>query len=180
MVAGSILPVSFNDNGELVFLFGKENAMEKSSKGWSDFGGGCEGRETPFQTALREGGEEMTFFLGDAKDIQKLIRKNGGVFPLVSGTYHIHIFYLDYDANLPLYYNANHKYLWQRLNNNFLNGTKLFEKIEMGWFTLSDMRRKIKEFRGFYQDIVINTLLKNIEHIDSFIKDKHNRIISHK
>ena len=30
MVAGSILPVSFNSKGELVFLFGKENSMENT------------------------------------------------------------------------------------------------------------------------------------------------------
>ena len=37
MVAGSILPVSFNDKNQLCFLFGKENPMEDSAKGFSDF-----------------------------------------------------------------------------------------------------------------------------------------------
>ena len=41
MVAGSILPITIYKN-KLYFLFGKENSMEDSSKGWSDFGGGCE------------------------------------------------------------------------------------------------------------------------------------------
>ena len=31
MVAGSILPVALNENGELCFLFGKENPMEDLS-----------------------------------------------------------------------------------------------------------------------------------------------------
>ena len=39
MVAGSILPVAYYKN-KLYFLFGKENPMEDSSKGFSDFGGG--------------------------------------------------------------------------------------------------------------------------------------------
>jgi 8-oxo-dGTP pyrophosphatase MutT (NUDIX family) len=56
MVAGSILPVTIHKN-KLYFLFGKENPLEDSAKGWSDFGGGVEAGETPYQTALREGGE---------------------------------------------------------------------------------------------------------------------------
>ncbi len=60
MVAGSILPISFNTKGELCFLFGKENPMEDSAKGFSDFGGRLENNETPFQGALREGSEELT------------------------------------------------------------------------------------------------------------------------
>ena len=38
MVAGSILPIALNEKGELCFLFGKENPMEDSAKGFSDFG----------------------------------------------------------------------------------------------------------------------------------------------
>ena len=41
MVAGSILPVAM-ENGKLYFLFGKENPMENSAKGFSDFGGRIE------------------------------------------------------------------------------------------------------------------------------------------
>jgi len=171
MVAGSILPVSFNSKGELVFLFGKENSMENSSKGWSDFGGGCEHGETPFQTALREGGEELTFFLGDSKDLKKLIRNNGGFYKISAGSYHMHLFYLDYDENLPKYYNANHKYLWQHMNPNVLNRSKLFEKIEIAWFTPEDMVQKIRGFRRFYQDIVQNFILKDLSSIQNFIEN---------
>jgi len=180
MVAGSILPVSFNRRGELVFLFGKENSMEKTSKGWSDFGGGCEGDETPFQTALREGGEELTFFLGNSRDLRNLIKNNGGIYSLTSNpttnmAYHIHIFYIDYDENLPKYYNANHKYLWEHMDHQMLNRSKLFEKIEIQWYTVSDINRKMKEFRKFYQSIVSNVILRDISNIHNFIMDKHYR-----
>jgi 8-oxo-dGTP pyrophosphatase MutT (NUDIX family) len=77
MVAGSILPVTIHNN-KLYFLFGKENSMEDSAKGWSDFGGGVDKGETPYSTALREGGEELTGFLGDKKNIQKLINDREG------------------------------------------------------------------------------------------------------
>ena len=62
MVAGSILPVALH-KGKLHFLFGKENPMEDSAKGFSDFGGRVDAGETPFTAALREGSEELTGFL---------------------------------------------------------------------------------------------------------------------
>lgn len=162
MVAGSILPVSIHNN-KLYFLFGKENPLEDSSKGWSDFGGGVEKGETPYTTAMREGGEELTGFLGDGKHIKKLIKKNGGVYKIQHNTYHAHLFFLDYDENLPKYYNQNHRFLWERMDKQLLSKTKLFEKIEIGWFSIEDMKKRRSEFRGFYQEIV-----------DKFIADKEN------
>jgi hypothetical protein len=162
MVAGSILPVSIHNN-KLYFLFGKENPLEDSSKGWSDFGGGVEKGESPYTTAMREGGEELTGFLGDGKHIKKLIKKNGGVYKIQHNTYHAHLFFLEYDENLPKYYNQNHRFLWERMDKQMLSKTKLFEKIEIGWFSIEDMKKRRSEFRGFYQEI-----------IDKFIEDKEN------
>ena len=78
MVAGSILPVALH-NGKLHFLFGKENPMEDSSKGFSDFGGRMDEGETPYIAAIREGSEELTGFLGNKTELETLITKNGGV-----------------------------------------------------------------------------------------------------
>ena len=77
MVAASILPICIH-NGKLHFLFGKENPMEQSAKGWSDFGGRKEANESIFKAALREGSEELTGFLGDENKLKQTIRKNGG------------------------------------------------------------------------------------------------------
>lgn len=55
---------------------------------------------------------------------------------------------------LPEYYNNNHRFLWERMDKKMLNDTKLFEKIEVGWFTPEDMVARRSEFRGFYQEIV--------------------------
>ena len=66
MVAASILPITIHNN-KLHFLFGKENPMEDSAKGWSDFGGRVDDGETIIQAALREGSEELTGFLGDER-----------------------------------------------------------------------------------------------------------------
>jgi 8-oxo-dGTP pyrophosphatase MutT (NUDIX family) len=172
MVGSSILPVAIY-NRNLYFLFGKENPLEDSAKGFSDFGGGVEGNETPFNTAMREGGEELTGFLGDEKDIRKWVSKRG-FYPILVDTYHIHIVPMDYDEKLPVYYNNNHRFLWERMDRNILNKTKLFEKIEIQWFRPSDMRKRKAEFRPFYKKMV-DQILSEIPKIRSFINKKPNK-----
>jgi 8-oxo-dGTP pyrophosphatase MutT (NUDIX family) len=170
MVAGSILPVTIHKN-KLYFLFGKENPLEDNAKGWSDFGGGVEAGETPYQTALREGGEELTGFLGDAKEIKKHIQRGGGIHKIVHNDYHVHLFYLPYDENITYYYNQNHRFLWERMDHKLLSRTKLFEKIEIGWFSVDDLRERRGEFRGFYREIV-DIFYQQRASIAQFIKSK--------
>ena len=153
MTGASVLPVTIY-KGKLYFLFGLENEFEDSAKGFSDFGGGVEKDENIIQTALREGGEELTGFLGDGKRLEDHIQRNGGSLLLSINDYHVHVFYLKYDPNLPKYYNWNHAFLWKRMNKKMLSKTKLFEKIEIQWFSVNMMHTRIKEFRSFYQDIV--------------------------
>ena len=161
MVGSSILPVAFH-RGQVYFLFGKESPMEKSAKGFSDFGGGMEEGETPLDTALREGGEELTGFLGDASTLKRLIENGGGVMHLSHGEgntlYHVHMFRIVYDPMLPVYYNRNHSFLWERMDHKMLHNTRLFEKIEIAWMTPQEMKKRIKEFRPFYRAIVEHIL----------------------
>jgi hypothetical protein len=172
MVAASILPITIH-NGELYFLFGKENPMEDSSKGFSDFGGRVDPGETLFKTALREGSEELTGFLGNPKQLSKLIKKNGGIYKITHNDYNVHMFFFEYDENLPKYYNQNHSFLWNRMDKKLLNDTKLFEKIEIDWFSIKDIQSRKKEFRNFYQEIV-EKFIEDEENIKKFIK---NRVI---
>lgn len=164
MVAGSILPVALH-KGKLHFLFGKENPMEDSAKGFSDFGGRVDAGETPFTAALREGSEELTGFFGNKEELEELITKNGGIaHTLTEKSYTVHMFLIDYDANLPKYYNLNHRFLWDNMDTNYLNDSKLFEKIEIQWFTPETMKQKRDEFRKFYQEIV-DLILKDVPNI---------------
>ena len=94
MVAASILPICIH-NGKLHFLFGKENEMEQSAKGWSDFGGRKEANESIYKAALREGSEELTGFLGDEHKLKQMIRNNGGYHKISHNQYHVHL--LSYD-----------------------------------------------------------------------------------
>ena len=173
MVAGSILPVAIKKN-KLYFLFGKENPMEDSAKGWSDFGGRCENNETPRDAALREGSEELTGFLGNPSQIKKLMEKNGEPYVISHNNYHVHIFLMNYDENLPMYYNNNHSFLWNNMDNKVLNDSKLFEKIEIDWFSVKDLTSRREEFRSFYREIV-DIMKKQIPHIMKFIKQSHNK-----
>lgn len=175
MVAGSILPVAIHKN-KLYFLFGKENPLEDSSRGWSDFGGGVDDGESPYHTALREGGEELTGFLGDEKDIRNMLKKSGKIYSLVHNDYHVHMFLIEYDENLPIYYNNNHSFLWNRMDRKLLNKTKLFEKIEIEWFSVEDLRSHRNEFRPFYREIV-DKILHEMPSISSLMRmnrKKHN------
>ena len=173
MTGSSVLPVTIH-KGKIYFLFGKENPMEDSSKGFSDFGGGVEKGENILQTAMREGGEELTGFLGDGNTLKKHIRKHGGIHKLVFNDYHVHLFYLQYDQNLVKYYNQNHRFLWERMDKKLLNETKLFEKIEIDWFSYDDLKKRKKEFRNFYQTF-LDVLQKEKRNIRRFLHKCHRK-----
>ena len=171
MVGSSILPACIH-KGKLYFLFGKENTLA-DTPGWSDFGGGGDPGEGIFETALREGGEELTGFLGDGKQIDALIRKNGGVYKMQYETYHVHLFNLVYNADLVKHYNDNHRFLWQRMNKKFLTNTKLFEKIEIKWFSIDEMKKRKNEFRNFYRNVV-DVIIKVESNIKRFLNKKRS------
>jgi hypothetical protein len=50
-----------------------------------------------------------------------------------------------------------------------LNDSKLFEKIEIQWFSIPAMKSRIHEFRSFYQDIV-RELIRHENHIRRFLR----------
>jgi 8-oxo-dGTP pyrophosphatase MutT (NUDIX family) len=151
MVAASILPVALYKN-KLYFLFGLENEFEDSAPGWSDFGGKVDGNEDIYTAALREGKEELTGILGEEKDIDELIQK-GKLYRITHGTYHIHIFKMEYDPNLPKYYENVHDFLWNTLDKNILHKT-CFEKEKIKWFSEQEMVKQKGSFRHFYQEII--------------------------
>jgi 8-oxo-dGTP pyrophosphatase MutT (NUDIX family) len=172
MVASSILPVTIYKN-QLYFLFGKENEMEDSAKGFSDFGGRVESGESIMETAYREGAEELCGFLGNPEQLKKQIKRNGGTYHLEHNDYHIHIFYMDYDERLPHYFTQNHRFLWNKMDRELLNASKCFEKQEIRWFSTDEMKSHAiqKQFRPFYVEMV-ELMLKNIDKIRTFILSK--------
>ena len=175
MVAAGCLPTCIRDN-KLYFLFGQESPVEMSAKGWSDFAGSMEkGEKNIYNTAIREMAEETSGFLGGPTEINKLIKNNGGfmkcTFDNSGSPYHTHIFRMDHDEKLITYYNANHKYLYDNLNHELLKSTKVFEKIKLEWFTIDMMKKRRKDFRGFYKTIV-DQLILNSDIIEKFTRSK--------
>jgi ADP-ribose pyrophosphatase YjhB (NUDIX family) len=181
MVAASILPIAFH-NGEIYFLFGKENEMEDSAKGFSDFGGRVEGRETLMQTALREGSEEMCGFFGGPEQLKARIKRGGGTYKIAytndeksksSHSYNVHVFQTDFDENLPVYFTNNHRFLWKCMDKHLLNDSKLFEKQEIRWFSPTELRRGNVRglFRPFYREI-LDLVLEHESKIRAFFTGK--------
>ena len=146
-MGGGILPVALHKN-KLLFLFGKEVYDGK----WSDFGGGKEGKESSFQTAIREGCEELNGFLGCRTAFERLVRANM-VVELGHKQYTAYIVRLDYDKNLPFYFDNNHAFIRQRLPEMVDKGG-LFEKSKVAWFSTKEMREKKNTFRPFYREVV--------------------------
>ena len=164
-MGASVLPVTVH-NGKIFLLFGKERDID-SNPGWSDFGGGTDKGETFMETAIREGGEELTGFIGSSDDIRKLLKKYGtvNVDYLSKGysTYCCHIFPMTYDEQLPFYYNNNQRFLQKRLDPAVIRDTKIFEKTQIQWFDIDELLKRRHEFRDFYRNIIDLILEKKAE-----------------
>jgi hypothetical protein len=170
-MGASILPVTLHNN-KIYFLFGKERDIDENP-GWSDFGGGTDENETFIQTAIREGAEELTGFLGNSSDIRKKLNKYGtyNIDYNSTGysTYRCHIFPMQYDELLPYYYNNNQRFLQQKLDPKIIRNTKIFEKTQIKWLSFNDIKKQHKMFRSFYKNI-IELILDNKTNIERFVK----------
>ena len=175
-MGGSILPATIH-NGQIYFLFGKERDIDENT-GWSDFGGGTDKGETFIQTAIREGGEELTGFLGNDSDIRKMLHKYGTYIINYKSkgydTYRCHIFPMEYDHLLPHYYNNNQQFLQKRLDPKIIRDTKIFEKTQIRWFSFNDMKQQRNHFRSFYKNIV-DLLWENKAKIELFVRSKFGK-----
>jgi len=157
-MGAGILPTTIH-NGKLYFLFGKESKFEDSAPGFSDFGGGTDNNESYFDTAVREAGEELTGFLGNDADIRKMLKKNGTYNIDYTGntghkTYRMHIFPFPYDESLIHYYNNNQRFLQKNLPEEVFKTTKIFEKAEIRWICIDELKKMRPQFRSYFQNIV--------------------------
>ena len=151
-MGAGILPTTIYQN-KLYFLFGKENKFA-DTPGWCDFGGGTEKGETFMTTTLREGTEELTGFLGSEKDLAKLLKKHG-TYPVMfnDDKYQMSIFPMKYDPMLPYYYNNNQRFLQKRLDPKVIEKTKIFEKSEIRWVCVDDLKKMRSQFRSYFKEV---------------------------
>jgi len=169
-MGAGILPTTIYNN-RLFFLFGKENKFA-DTPGWSDFGGGTEKGESFLTTASREGGEELTGFLGSSKEIKNLLTKNGTYnIDIKNGEkiYRMHLLPLEYCEKLPYYYNNNQKFLKDNLDENIIKNTKIFEKAEIEWMPVDTLSENKSIFRSYFQNI-IPILLEQQDKIKDFME----------
>ena len=170
-MGAGILPTTIYKN-KLYFLFGKENKYEDTAPGFSDFGGGTDNNETYMETAIREGGEELTGFLGSDLELKKMLEKYG-TYNIDNKTpsgsiYRIHIFPMSYDPLLPFYYNNNQRFLQKRLDSAVIKKTKIFEKEEIRWMCIDELKKMKPQFRFFFRP-TIDRIYNEKELIRKFI-----------
>jgi hypothetical protein len=176
-MGAGLLPVAIV-NKKLYFLFGKErDRPNETARGWADFGGGHEKRETPIVTAAREGAEEMSGFLGDKYQISKLLRKQKFVIKSDSEHYTTYVVPIEYDKKLPVYFNNQIKFLETYVDSKKLNHTTMYEKEEIKWFSINMLKKDKNKFREFYQEIVAK-IIKNDTNIKSLFKKSLKRKVS--
>ena len=165
-MGGGALPIALNKKDKKVYLlFGKENEyLNKDSPGFSDFGGGEKPGESALDTALREGCEELNGFFGCEGEIKRLIKENL-VTSLNHDSYTTFLFEIEYDENLPYYFNNNYKFLKNHVNKLVRHSTNgLFEKSVIKWMTFDDLRKERRSFRSYYRNVV-DVILENEDDI---------------
>jgi hypothetical protein len=138
--SAGILPYSFDQNGKLFFLLGKDNDND-----WSDFGGRCEfkDRNDPINTATREFYEESLGAILNIQETTALINENNKIISktLNGSPYYMYPIYIDY-----LNYNDVFQKMISFLRYQFDNSmtSKLIEKISIRWVSVDTLLNSIE------------------------------------
>lgn len=156
-MGGGILPVAVYKR-QVYFLFGKEHRFS-NNPGWSDFGGGRENQESYLTTAIREGTEEINGFLGTQNQVKQMVKDNQLAILECRG-YRTYVFQMDYDPNLPFYFNNNYKLMEKNLPEVARAHNGMFEKSEIRWVSSKDLDEL--PFREFYKKTIVAELMKQL------------------
>jgi hypothetical protein len=76
-----------------------------------------------------------------------------------------------YDEQLPFYYNNNQRFLQIKLDPKIIEKSKIFEKAEIRWFSIDEIKKHKIPFRSYYKNIA-DLLIKNESTIDKFVRSK--------
>ena len=151
-----ILPYSYNEKGELLFLLGRERAEAgwTDQLKWSGFGGKPEKIDNSiYEAAAREGYEETMGIFGNKNELlQKLVDKKEAYIDNESITFTLEI---DYAPNLSILFRNIYNYIKESSNNHKLG---YLEKIDVRYFTPDEIINNKSIMRpAFY-----NSFQKNI------------------
>jgi hypothetical protein len=154
MVGSGVILVALHKK-KVYYLFGKEGSMERDKKcHWGDFGGGAKPGEDLLDTTTREGAEELNGFFGSKTDFERYILKNK-IDEVAYDKRYTYLVKTEYDERLPYYFNNNYKFICEYLKGHVDHPTNgLFEKSEIRWFTVDDLKREKHIFRDYFQNII--------------------------
>ena len=164
-MGAGILPIALY-KGAIYLLLGQERTNL-----WSDFGGSTSktSYEKPFNTAIREGYEELNGFLGNEKELALLVKSNF-LLKIPHDTYTTYIFNINYSKDLPKYFNNLNSFIEINAEDKIMkNKNILFEKKKIMWLKLKEYKKdkSILEFRSWYKPI-----LDDIENNEKFLIKK--------
>jgi hypothetical protein len=74
--------------------------------------------------------------------------------------YDSHLYGVKYDENLPQYFNNNFKCV-EKIRPDILEQEGIYEKRQMMWMSIDDLKLKKNEFRKFYANEFIPTIIEN-------------------
>lgn len=167
-MGAGILPVTIS-KGTILFLLAKESKL----KYWSDFGGSSKKYETKFDTAIREGYEELDGFLGNKQELTNRVNNNF-IDKIEIDRYSTYLFYVKYDKikYLPYYFNNQRKFLKNYLT--YIPTDGIFDKSEVKLFSKSDLIINEDIIRPFYRDVIYELINLNMCDI---LKNNNNKLI---
>lgn len=149
-MGAGVLPVTIL-KGSILFLLGRE----KSSNYWCDFGGSSNIDESIYDTAIREGYEELDGFLGNQNQLKKTVTNNL-ISLCYTDRYSTFLFYVRPEilCTLPYFFNNHRSFLENEfsINNNKKEG--LFEKNNVKLFSKKDLLINYQSIRPFYRNII--------------------------
>jgi len=163
-MGAGIIPTCIYKN-KLHLLLGKENKYN-NTPGWSDFGGGREKGEAPFDTAIREGYEELAGFLGSKEYLKKHLKEKG-TYKITDNIYTSYLFYYPYNKSLEIYYNNFYKCVEQKVDPSVIKSATIFEKSQIQWVSIDNINKL--DIRSFYNPI-IQKIIHEKRNIERFIK----------
>lgn len=148
-MGAGILPVTIM-KGSIYFMLGLESIKDR---GWCDFGGSSHAQESVYETAIREGYEELDGFLGNKYELDKLV-SNNLVKQYYICRYTTFLFNVDsnYLSTMPYYFNNHRKYISSNIEYKEKDG--IFEKTKIKLFSKKDLVRSYNDIRPFYREIV--------------------------
>jgi hypothetical protein len=175
--AGGVLIYSFNKDGKIVFLLGRENYVKsiqnnKHSKAGKlcDFGGGILNTESIQYGITREFYEESMGAIMSNDDLLKLITSDEAfIFINKEHPYIECIIKINYNTELPRVYNNIRRYLdacmlyISKDDVNFLHTIPscphgYLEKTEIKWLTISDILNDVDNIRMEFRNTIYKVI----------------------